>query len=113
MGFTFKENCPDTRNTRVIDIINELKEYGINPVIADPQADSIEAKKLYGIDFIHLEDIKEMDAIILAVAHKEFNDLNKSQIDALFKHDPKVLLDIKGILNRNEYEADGYLYWRL
>ncbi len=65
LGFTFKENCPDTRNTKVIDIVNELQEYGISPVIADPQADAEEAKRLYGIECINMENIKDMDAIIL------------------------------------------------
>ena len=70
LGFTFKENCPDTRNTRVINIVRELQEYGIEPIIADPEADKDEAKRLYGIDFIEIGNIRNMDAVILAVAHK-------------------------------------------
>ena len=113
LGFTFKENCPDTRNTKVIDIVNELKEYGINPVIADPEADAVEAKWLYGIDFVDMKTIKNMDAVILAVAHKEFNNFAMTDIDKLFAEGKKVLLDIKGLLNRKEYENAGYTYWRL
>ena len=113
LGFTFKENCPDTRNTKVIDIVNELKEYGIEPVIADPQADADEAKRLYGIEFVDMESITDMDAVILAVAHKEFTDLSQQDIDGLYEEGKKVLLDIKGLLNRKEYEATGYSYWRL
>lgn len=116
LGFTFKENCPDTRNTRVIDIVKELQEYGIKPYIADPAADAQEAKHEYGIEFNLMDEIKDMDAIILAVAHDEFLQLKMADIDKFFKAGPngkKVLLDIKGLLNRKEYEAAGYKYWRL
>lgn len=113
LGFTFKENCPDTRNTKVIDIVHELREYGIEPIIADPQADSDEAKRLYGIEFVPIEDIKDMDAVILAVAHTEFKDMLMRTVDSLYGEGKKVLLDIKGLLDRKEYEAAGYDYWRL
>ncbi|WP_026664643.1 nucleotide sugar dehydrogenase [Butyrivibrio sp. FC2001] len=113
LGFTFKENCPDTRNTKIIDIVKELKEYGIEPVIADPQADSAEAKMLYGVDFVDMNKIKNMDAVILAVAHTEFSNFSISDMDKFFGEGKKVLLDIKGLLNRKEYEEAGYSYWRL
>ena len=113
LGFTFKENCPDTRNTKIIDIVKELKEYGINPVIADPQADSEEAKKLYGVEFVEMASITDMDAVILAVAHTEFRTLSMKDIDRFFGKGKKVLLDLKGLLNRSEYENAGYSYWRL
>ena len=113
LGFTFKENCPDTRNTRIIDIVNELKEYGITPVIADPEADADEAKWLYGIEFVDMNTIKDMDAVILAVAHDSFSSLSMADMDKFFGEGQKVLLDIKGLLNRKEYEDAGYSYWRL
>lgn len=116
LGFTFKENCPDTRNTRVIDIVNELKEYGITPVVADPAADADEAMHEYGISFVPMESVRGMDAIILAVSHDIFLNLKAEDFDRLFKpgsNDNKVLLDIKGLLNRKEYEDAGYIYWRL
>ncbi len=113
LGFTFKENCPDTRNTKIIDIVNELKEYGIDPMIADPTADADEAKRLYGVEFVDVADFKDMDAVILAVAHDEFKSITMDQIDAMYGEGQKVLLDIKGLLNRKEYEAAGYAYWRL
>ena len=114
LGFTFKENCPDTRNTKVIDIYNELKEYGITAVIADPAADADEAKRLYGIEFVKLSEIREMDAVILAVAHEQFKSLTVADIDALYKPNAaKVLLDLKGILNKTDFENAGYIYWRL
>lgn len=114
LGFTFKENCPDTRNTKVIDIYNELKEYGITAVIADPNADADEAKRLYGIEFVSFDSIRDMDAVILAVAHEQFKQLDMATIEALYKTDaPKVLLDLKGLLDRKAYEKAGYAYWRL
>ncbi len=113
LGFTFKENCPDTRNTKIIDIVNELKEYGITPVIADPAADADEAKHLYGIEFVDISTIKNMDAVVLAVAHDQFKDLSMADIDALFGEGKKVLVDVKGLLDRKTYEDAGYSYWRL
>ena len=113
LGFTFKENCPDTRNTKVIDIVKELQEYGIKPVIADPVADVIEAQKLYGIKFVDIWTIKDMDAVVLTVAHNEFSFFTMEQMDSFFGVGKKVLLDLKGLLNRYAYEDAGYSYWRL
>ncbi len=116
LGFTFKENCPDTRNTKIIDIYNELKEYGITPVVVDPAADADEALRLYGISFKEMKDMKDMDAVIIAVCHDEFSSFKEEQIAGFFAggDKKKVLLDLKGILNRKEYEEKGdYLYWRL
>lgn len=115
LGFTFKENCPDTRNTKIIDIYNELKEYGITAVIADPAADSDEAKRLYGIEFVDMSEIKDCDAVILAVAHEQFKSLTTDDFDKMFKNsdNKNVLIDIKGLLDRKEYENAGYIYWRL
>lgn len=112
-GFTFKENCPDTRNTKVIDIVNELLEYGIEPLIVDSEADADEAERLYGVKFTEMKQITDMDAIIVAVAHKEFMDLQQYDIDRLYGIGKKVLIDVKGLLNRREYEKAGYSYWRL
>lgn len=114
LGFTFKENCPDTRNTRIIDIYNELQEYGITAVIADPAADKDEAKMLYGIEFAEISEIKDMDAVILAVAHEEFKRLDVAKMDSLYKNGAKkVLLDLKGLLDKKTFVAADYLYWRL
>lgn len=114
LGFTFKENCPDTRNTRVIDIVNELKEYGIEPMIVDPVADAAEAKREYGITLHDAAEMKDMDAVIVAVAHEAFSDLTQEKIGAMFADGAKkVLLDIKGVLDRDEFENAGYIYWRL
>ena len=111
LGFTFKENCPDTRNSKVWDIVNELKEYGIDPVIFDPVADAPEAKRIYGVEFVDMGGIKDMDAIVLAVAHDEFKSLEKTDIDKLYGAGRKVLLDVKGILRPQDYT--DYSFWRL
>ena len=114
LGFTFKENCPDTRNTKIIDIYNELKEYGITAVIADPAADAAEAKWLYGIEFANMDEIHDMDAVILAVAHEEFKSLDVAKINGFYRPQAKkVLLDLKGLLDKKTYVNADYLYWRL
>ena len=113
LGFTFKENCPDTRNTKVIDIVNELKEYGIHPVVSDSVADKNEAKMFYDIEFVDMDSIKDIDAIIIAVAHTEYLTLSVEKMIKLFGCGKKVLLDLKGVLNRKEFEDADYSYWRL
>lgn len=115
LGFTFKENCPDTRNTKVIDIYKELGEYGISPIVVDPAADADEAKRLYGIDFQTMEDVKNVDAVVIAVAHDRFLSLSKDDINSFYnpKHKQKVLMDLKGLLKKEEYMTEDYLYWRL
>ena len=114
LGFTFKENCPDTRNTKIIDIVRELNEYGIDPVIVDTTADSAEAERLYGVKLSEKNALKNMDAVLIAVAHEDFAHLTKEEISGYFnsQNTTKVLLDIKGILDRKEYEKD-FSYWRL
>ena len=113
LGLTFKENCPDTRNSKVIDIVAELREYGIEPLIADPQADAAEAQRLYGVKLVDMDAIRGMDAVILAVAHREFSALSMEDIDKLYGTGKKVLLDLKGLFDRKDYESTGYSYWRL
>lgn len=112
-GFTFKENCPDVRNTRVIDIVHELRDYGIEPFIVDPAADAEEAKRLYGIEMSDITGIQAVDEIILAVAHAEFSNFAQKDMDGFFAEGTKVLMDVKGIFDRAEYDTAGYLYWRL
>ncbi len=115
LGFTFKENCPDTRNTKVIDIVKELQEYGIDPVIVDPEADAAEAKRLYGVEFGTMDDVKNMDVVIVAVAHKEFVPYTKADLDVLFnpENKTKILMDLKGIYDKAAFVAPEYSYWRL
>ena len=115
LGFTFKENCPDTRNTKVIDICRELGEYGIHPLVVDPAADAREAQRLYGVTFASMEEVKDMDAVIVAVAHDQFLSLDKERVDSFYNpsHEIKVLMDLKGVLDRNRYLTEDYIYWRL
>lgn len=115
LGFTFKENCPDTRNTKVIDIYKELGEYGITPIVVDPAADADEAKRLYGITFETMDAVKNMDAVIVAVAHTQFLGFDKETVSGFYdpKHSKKVFMDIKGLFDRNEYLTEDYIYWRL
>jgi len=116
LGFTFKENVPDIRNTRVIDIIDELQDYGIDPLIHDPQADYNDVYEEYGLEFSTYEDIKDVDAVILTVGHDEYKALTKEDFDKLYKdgeNSSKVMVDVKGMLDRSEVETNGYNYWRL
>lgn len=116
LGLTFKENCPDTRNTKVVDIVNELKEYGINPLIYDPVADKNEAHHEYGIELNNHDEITDLDVLIIAVAHDEFASLSLTEIDKYFvkrDNNKKIIIDIKGILDKKEAENKDYKYWRL
>ncbi len=116
LGITFKENCPDIRNSKVEDIIKKLKSYGINPKIADPMADKDETEKLYDTKICNLEDISDADCIIIAVAHSEFKSLSLKDIDKLYRKDAdseRVLIDVKSIVNKDEAKQMGYRYWRL
>ncbi len=113
-GLTFKENVPDLRNTRIIDIHKELTEYGITVLTHDPFADPAEARHEYGLELTPLEDMRELDAIILAVGHAQFASLTLTDLLARFsKHDKAVLLDIKGLWTPAAAQAAGFIYWRL
>jgi UDP-N-acetyl-D-galactosamine dehydrogenase len=116
LGFTFKENCQDSRNTKIINIINEMKEYGMIPIITDPQANVEDARNEYGVELVSIDRINNMDAVIIAVAHNEFLSLTMDEIDKFYKknaNNKKVMIDIKGVLDRRVLEDAGYIYWRL
>lgn len=115
-GLTFKENCPDTRNSKVEDIIVRLKEYGIDPIIVDPWASQRDAMHEYGATLTPMEGIANLDCLILAVAHNEFRQMSVDQYLKLFRDMPneeKVLVDAKGVLNRQELKNAGIRFWRL
>lgn len=114
MGLTFKENCPDLRNSKVNDIILELKEYGVNVHIVDPLAEKVEAKKEYGINLEALKDIKNMDAIIIAVGHKEYRDMDIKELHQYYNevYSKPLLIDVKSIFSKEEAEKE-FDYWRL
>lgn len=116
LGLTFKENCPDTRNSKVDDIIEELNTYDIEPIVVDPWASEEDAMREYGISLTKFEDVKDADCVIVAVAHNEFRDLNLQNIKELFKSCPdneKVLIDVKGLYKVKELEASGMKWWRM
>ncbi len=116
LGLTFKENCPDTRNSKVEDIITRLNEYGIDPVVVDPWANKDDALREYGVELKGMEDAKQADCIIVAVAHNEFRQLSIGDIKGFFKaapDDEKVLIDVKGLYAIDDLKASGVRYWRL
>ena len=114
LGFTFKENCPDTRNTKVIDIVNELKEYGVNTLILDPLADEEAVHKEYNIELKKHDDIKDVDAVIVAVSHQKFRELDEIQIENMYKKNlnSKIIFDIKGIYEECSW-TEKFIYWSL
>lgn len=116
-GFTFKENCPDIRNTKVFDIVRELREYQICPVIVDPMADASEAEALYGVEIMDMDQVEEksMDGIIVAVAHEMFNDYLPEDWNKYYKKEisNKLFADVKGIYEKKHFEEKGYTYWSL
>jgi UDP-N-acetyl-D-galactosamine dehydrogenase len=136
-GVTFKENCPDVRNTKVVDVIKELEEYGVDVKVVDPQADKEDLWREYRINLCEVEDIKEMDAVIFAVPHDEFKTIQLEDVKAMFGtagyvnsevmsevaatsefgidivRKDCVLIDLKGLFNRQEAEDTGFVYWRL
>ncbi len=112
LGLTFKENCSDTRNTRVIDIIQELQSYGVTVHVVDPVADAAEVKHEYQLDLAHFADVQHADAVIAAVSHDAFKSLSIDQLKLKTTgHTP--FLDVKGSFDRNQLEAEGFKVWRL
>lgn len=115
-GLTFKENCPDTRNSKVEDIIIRLKEYGIDPIVVDPWSDEQDAWHEYGVKLTAMEAVSDLDCLILAVAHNEFRQMSVEDYLKLYKDIPneeKVIIDVKGILDRNKLCNLGIRFWRL
>lgn len=115
-GLTFKENCPDTRNSKVNDVIKRLNEFGIEPMVIDPWASAEDAMREYGVKLTPVEEVKDVDCIIVAVAHTEFVSLGLEKIKTFFANRPdceKVLLDVKGLFDIHELNASGLKYWRL
>ena len=117
MGLTFKENCPDTRNSKVVDIVHRLKEYEIEPIVTDNWADKEVAKQEYDVELVPFEKVPKADCIIVAVGHNEFRSMSMMQIKELFKDElpdaEKVLLDVKSLYRMDELRASGMRFWRL
>ncbi|WP_340002401.1 nucleotide sugar dehydrogenase [Oceanobacillus sp. FSL K6-0127] len=113
-GLTFKENVPDVRNTKIIDIITELEEYGVETLVYDPIAENEEVYNEFNIRLVEQEELTELDCVVFAVPHKEFQEsYSLDNVEELYKNDSKVLIDIKSIFDRKESEARGYHYWSL
>ena len=116
-GLTFKENCPDTRNSKVDDIIKRLREYGIEPMVVDPWANEKDAMREYGVTLTELEDVEDVDCIIVAVAHNEFRELKLDDIKRFYhegaRNEEKVLIDVKGMFSIKDLKISGLTYWRL
>ncbi|GAB2944929.1 nucleotide sugar dehydrogenase [Aquaspirillum soli] len=113
LGLTFKENCPDLRNSRVIDVIQELREFGIEVQVCDPQADVAEALEEYGISLVPFVELKPADAVIVTVAHQQFTSLSIADYQSLLRSSPPVLIDVKGVVNRDAALMAGMRFWRL
>lgn len=114
LGLTFKENVPDLRNTRVVDLISELRAYGANVFVNDPEADPEEARKEYGVDLVPLSELKDLDAVILAVAHDAYRALEPETVKKFFANpDAALVLDVKALFDREAMKNAGMEYWRL
>ena len=116
MGLTFKENCPDIRNSKVVDLIRHLHTYGITPVAVDPWVSPHEVSKELDITLLSLPELEGMDCIVFAVAHDEFKGIDAKKLDKLFcacPNDEKVIIDVKSMLCKDDIQGQGYRYWRL
>src|SRR5699024_9663856 len=113
-GFTFKEDVADVRNTKVIDIIEELEDYGVNVLVHDPMADEKDTKQQYNISLVERKDLYDLNAVVLAVPHQIFADYSIDYFDSLFKNEnEKVFIDIKGKFDKEYFKKNGYYYWSL
>ncbi len=117
LGITFKENCPDTRNSKVVDIINRLKEYGIQPLVSDKWADADVARKEYDVELVPINELPKADCVIIAVGHNEYRSMSTMKLKELFKDElpdeEKVLIDVKSLYRMDELRASGMRFWRL
>ena len=114
LGFTFKENVPDLRNTRVVDVVRELEDYGVTVLVSDAEADPEEALREYGQTLLPQEDLHDLDGLILAVSHKAYAGLTPAAVKALFAApDNAVVLDVKSFFDAAAMRAAGIDYWRL
>lgn len=116
LGLTFKENCPDTRNSKVNDIIKQLNTYCVSPLVVDPWASEKDAMQEYGVNLMNMDDVKDADCVIVAVAHNEFRALSLQDIKKMYKQCAdceKVLIDVKGLYSVQDLKDSGMLWWRL
>ncbi|OZB98510.1 nucleotide sugar dehydrogenase [Paenibacillus sp. XY044] len=114
LGLTYKEDCSDIRNSKVVDIVRELQDYGIEPLIVDPLVDPQAAYAEYGLEMSRMENLQDLHVLVTAVPHQCFAGMRYADMDAMFRKDSvKILLDVKGVYDKAEFERQGYIYWRL
>jgi UDP-N-acetyl-D-galactosamine dehydrogenase len=113
MGITFKENCPDVRNTKIADIVYELKNWGVNVVVVDPWADQLELKQTYDISLGEISSNKQVDSLIVAVGHDEFRSKSVKELRSLCKGSNPVLADVKSIYKKEDLISQGFSVFRL
>ena len=117
LGLTFKENTPDTRNSKIFDMIKKLKEYNIEPILVDPVADKTELKEFYKVEVKNLDSLKNLDCIILAVPHDEFKNIDLNTFDKMYNQElpveERIFVDIKGLHPLEDLKSSRYTYWRL
>ncbi len=113
LGLTFKENCPDVRNTKVVDIVTELKEYGVEVLVHDPMAESDAVQHEYGFGLVDLENLEAVDGVVWAVSHSAFNDISPQRLKELCGNRSGVVMDVKGVMQRADVENVGLSYWSL
>lgn len=113
MGLTFKEDVPDTRNTKVLDVISELQEYGIDVLVSDNVADEDEVLAQHGISLLEYDEVKNVDAVVLAVCHSEYKKISLDMLKDKYSDGMKVLVDVKSMYSQKDAEEKGYLYWSL
>jgi UDP-N-acetyl-D-galactosamine dehydrogenase len=113
LGITFKENCPDVRNSKIIDVVSELKNWGVNVVVADPWADPLEVERTYGITLGKVDSNHQVDSLIVAVGHNEFRDLNPESLRKFCSGSAPVLADVKSLFDRSALSEQGFSIFRL
>lgn len=114
LGMTFKENCPDIRNSRAADVYHRLAEYNLNLWAVDPHVSEESMHHEYGFDLVSLAHVRDADCVVFLVAHEEFKNLTWKQVKCMFRADgPRLLIDVKGLFSREEAEYEGFRYWSL
>jgi len=113
LGFTFKENCPDIRNTKIFDLIKEFKEWGLNVLVSDCYADPDEVKKSYNLDLLPIEDLKNLDALVVAVGHNRYRNMKLLDLKLMSRQQNPILADLKGLYDKSAAEEIGFSVFRL
>jgi UDP-N-acetyl-D-galactosamine dehydrogenase len=113
LGVTFKENCPDIRNSKVVDLVNELKSWNINVLVNDPWADPAEVSDIYGISLCGIDELNNSDALVVAVGHHEFRSIAPGILRGFCKGSAPIFADVKSLYDRALLEAEGFTVFRL